>query len=248
MNDHRDERFMRTKESNIHSVGQTKPLGRLQRAYKWDTHDLIPDDGFRELNTVQQTHFIQPDKHRVMEKPTLKMINNIGEMPLVERIVSGPKTGFGAVLPTHNQDHGVSSFSTTNGDYFGKPGKKSAVEVVQDFNESQFRNAGDDKWNKQECVKKISGLTGEVFNTAHDPQVASEVQRTWIYRADPAIEAVKKGTHEIEQTMPFDNATSLCIGDGEYEYRKRVHVPNQYRKKRTDITRKQGTKPTLVKF
>jgi hypothetical protein len=37
-----------------------------------------------------------------MEKPTLKMINNIGEMPLVERIVSGPKTGFGAVLPTHN--------------------------------------------------------------------------------------------------------------------------------------------------
>jgi len=27
------------------------------------------------------------------------MINNVGEMPIVERDVGGPRTGFGAVLP-----------------------------------------------------------------------------------------------------------------------------------------------------
>ena len=87
-----------------------------------------------------------------------------------------------------------------------------------------------------------------MFNTQQDPQVKSEVQRTWIQKEDPAIGVVKKGFHDTKHEMPFDNATSLPLGDGEYHYRQRVHQEGAYRKKRTDITRMQGKKPTLIKF
>ena len=99
-------------------------------------------------------------------------------------------------------------------------------------------------------MKRISGLTGEVYNTAHDPQEASEVQRTWIYKPDPAIEAHKHRASQKygDQVYPFDNAASLPLADGEYEYKMRKHEVGAYRKRRTDITRKQGTKPTLIKF
>lgn len=33
-------------------TGQLKPLGRLPRVYKWDTNNIVPDDGFREMNTM----------------------------------------------------------------------------------------------------------------------------------------------------------------------------------------------------
>ena len=53
---------MREREAAINPVGQGKPLGRLQRVYKWDTKNLIPDDGFRDLTTLNQQDFSHPDK------------------------------------------------------------------------------------------------------------------------------------------------------------------------------------------
>lgn len=46
MVEHRDERYMREKEDSIAPQGMGKALGRLKRVYKWDTKNVIPDDGF----------------------------------------------------------------------------------------------------------------------------------------------------------------------------------------------------------
>ena len=89
-------------------------MGRLPRVYKWDTKNIVPDDGFRELNTINQTHYQRPEKHWAVEWPTPKMINNVGEMPIVERDVGGPRTGFGAVLPWYDKGHDQTYFTTSN--------------------------------------------------------------------------------------------------------------------------------------
>ena len=49
MVEHRDERYMREKDMSIAPQGTGKPLGRIKRVYKWDTKNIIPDDGFVSL-------------------------------------------------------------------------------------------------------------------------------------------------------------------------------------------------------
>jgi len=47
--------------------------------------------------------------------------------------------------------------------------------LTQTFYSTVRKTAGEEKWTKTESLRKISGLVGEVYNTHHDPQVASEV-------------------------------------------------------------------------
>ena len=176
------------------------------------------------------------------------MIQTVTQMPTFDREDHDlPETGFGSVIPRHDQNHGKSSFQTTNQAFYGEEQKMNPRQTVTKFNETANKTAGGEKWATTEAVKKISGLTGEVFNKYHDPQEASEVQRTWIQKKDPAIEVVKAGIHERDQTLPFDNANSLPLGNGEHEYVVAQMDSNAYRKKRTDITQKQGTKPVLYR-
>lgn len=42
------------------------------------------------------------------------MINNVGEMPIVDWDVGGPKTGFEAVLPRYERGHDETYFKTTH--------------------------------------------------------------------------------------------------------------------------------------
>lgn len=80
-----------------------------------------------------------------------------------------PESGFGCVIPKHDTDYGKSTFETTNQAFYGENSKMKPREAVQKFRETVSKEAGGDKWAKTEAVKKISGLTGEVFNEAHDP-------------------------------------------------------------------------------
>ena len=50
---------------------------------------MIPDDGFRELLTMNQDRMKNPAVHVKKEKPVLRMINkyNIAELSLVDRPV-----------------------------------------------------------------------------------------------------------------------------------------------------------------
>lgn len=113
------------------------------------------------------------------------MISNVGEMPIVDRDVGGPRTGFEAVLPRHEAGHDATYFRTTTQTFFGETkAKQTPGDVIMEFTKTQQMRAGDDKWVKTESLRKISGLVGEVYNTQHDPQVKSEVQRAWIQKKD----------------------------------------------------------------
>jgi hypothetical protein len=36
------------------------PLGRMNRVYKWDTNGVVPDDGFREMYSINKTEMLNP--------------------------------------------------------------------------------------------------------------------------------------------------------------------------------------------
>ena len=47
-----------------------------------------------------------------------------------------------------------------------------------------------------------------------DPQVKSDVQRSWLPAQDAAIAAVNRGNARKNQVNFFDNANSVCLGEG----------------------------------
>lgn len=61
-------------------------------------------------------------------------------------------------------------------------------------------------------VKCTSGLTGEKWKGG-DPQVASDVQRAWLYAKDASLANFVKG--KTDQKLKEDNELSLNIGDGD---------------------------------
>ena len=66
----------------------------------------------------------------------------------------------------------------------------------------------------QQGTKIISNLVGEVYSTDHDPQEKTDVQRSWLYSKDPAVNAVNQGQARKDQTFFYDNANSLPLGEG----------------------------------
>ena len=82
----------------------------------------------RELKTTNQDNLQNPVVHRVQEKPVMRMINkyNIAELSLVDRPIEGTRTGFGAPINRHPENHDQRTFSTTNNDFFGAAPMASA--------------------------------------------------------------------------------------------------------------------------
>jgi hypothetical protein len=111
------------------------PLGCIKRKPKQETTGLIPDDGFRELLTVNQERMKNPKVHVKKEKPVLRMINkyNIAELSLVDRPVQTTNSGFGAVIPRHGADENARYFNTENRDNYGEKQMMSAGETVANF-------------------------------------------------------------------------------------------------------------------
>jgi hypothetical protein len=229
-----DEKFMRHSEPDINCLnanGVPAPLKRIKRNHKWNTNDVIPNDGYKELQTINKTELMNPEKLRVREQPKLRMINkyNIAELSLVDRPIGGPQRGFGATVKRFEKDHSKKYFETTNCDFYGVPKREVPQETVSNFNKTQGTNAGGKNYDPKRGVQKISGLTSEVYNTSADPQEHTECQRTWIYRKDNAIEGVKNNVHNQPQMKDWDNATSLCIGKGEHHYHKKAVEAGAYR-------------------
>lgn len=241
-----DEKFMREIEPDINCLnanGVPAPLKRIKRNHKWDTKDVIPNDGYKELKTINKTELQNPEKSRVREQPKRRMINkyNIAELSLVDRPIEGPQRGFGATVKRFDKDHGKAYFNTTNRDFYGEPKREQPQETVDEFNRTQGINAGGRNYDPKRGVHKLSGLTGEVYKTSADPQEHTEVQRTWIYRKDNAIEGVKTEAHLQNQTKDWDNATSLPLGKGEHYYHKKATESGAYRHQRSDITQSTGS-------
>ena len=222
------------------SSGLPAPLGAINRKPKQETFGLIPDDGFRELKTTNQQDLQNPKVHFAKQKPVLSMINkyNIAELSLVDRPVQGTKSGFGAVITRHPDNHDARYFNTENRDNFGQPAPQGPTETVANFKQTNSSLAGGNlRPIDKQGIKALSNLTGEIYSKSFDPQEQTDVQRSWLYQQDPGVRAVNEGVANKDQTFFYDNALSLPMGEGVHATKKFSDEPGAFRRIRQDVTR-----------
>jgi hypothetical protein len=157
----------------LNASGLPQPLGTFHRIPKHDTTELIPDDKFREMTSINQCELVDPKKHRHQEKPVLSMIHkyNIAELSLVDRPVDGATTGFGSVINRYGKDHDRRYWETSNQAAFGKNVAPSAKEFTQKYSEESQKQAGGNlKPFEDQKVRQIANLNGEIYSKKYDPQ------------------------------------------------------------------------------
>ena len=96
-------------------------------------------------------------------------------------------------------------------------------------------------WDNQ-GIKKISNLVGEVYSKSYDPQEQTDVQRSWLYQQDPGVRAVNDGIAGKTQMQMYDNANSLCLGEGIHATKKFTDEVGAFRRIRSDVTYGQANK------
>lgn len=168
------------------------------------------------------------------------MINkyNIAELSLVDRPVQGTKSGFGAVITRHPDNHDARYFNTEHRDNFGEPIPRGAAETVVGFQQTSSQLAGGNlRPIEKQGIKAISNLTGEIYSKSFDPQEQTDVQRSWLYQQDPGVRAVNEGVANKDQTFFYDNANSLPLGEGEHGTKVFSDKPGAFRRIRQDVTR-----------
>jgi len=65
------------------------------------------------------------------------------------------------------------------------------------------------------------------------------VQRSWLYQTDPGVNAVNNGQAGKNQLNMFDNANSLCLGEGIHATKVFDDSNGAFRHMRSDITAQQ---------
>ena len=193
----------------------------------------------RELKTTNQQEIQNPKVHVRKEKPVLRMINkyNIAELSLVDRPVQTTHSGFGAVIPRHEQGHDARYFRTEHRDNFGERPAADPATATAEFERTQKTLAGSNlRPADQQGIQKISNLVGEVYSKAYDPQEQTDVQRSWLYQQDPGVRAVNEGKAGKNQMAFFDNANSLPLGEGIHATKKFDDSVGAFRRIRQDVT------------
>ncbi|OMJ72777.1 hypothetical protein SteCoe_28695 [Stentor coeruleus] len=258
------EMTVREKEDSIScltSAGVPKALNTLKRQQKWNTAGVIPDDGFREMYTVNKTEIPDPQKTKeeVSKPPVLYDINgktqqtmqksNIISLTHIERETTGPKSGFGAVLPKHPDTWDKRYFETTYNCVHGEPGSKPKPTVPEHSNfittNQTFYNTGKELVGNSAGISYKPGfldslkekselLCAEKLRTSEDPQHNTVIQRTWLPTQDPGVKARLSG-NKIELPK-VDNENSLPLGIGQYFVQEKKDNPGAYRRVRSDVT------------
>lgn len=87
-------------------------------------------------------------------------------------------------------------------------------------------------------TKIISNLVGEIYSKQYDPQEQTDVQRSWLPQQDAAIRAVNRGNSRKNQVNFFDNANSVCLGEGiQLATRKVSDEFGTFNRRGTDVTK-----------
>ena len=167
------------------------------------------------------------------------MINkyNIADLSLQNRPVNGTANGFGAVIHTHPSNHGQRYFATENRDNFGTTAKQDPASTQRKFEATQDHcSGGQHRPIEDQKLRTLSNLTGEVYNANYDAQGQTDVQRSWLYQQDPSLRAANAGFSKRDQVAMFDNANSLCLGDGVQNLRNFNANAGAERHMRKDVT------------
>uniref|UniRef100_A0A7S2AI01 Uncharacterized protein n=1 Tax=Alexandrium andersonii TaxID=327968 RepID=A0A7S2AI01_9DINO len=87
----------------------------------------IPDDGFNEKCRTSSVDYAHPRTHKEFFKahdsaPVIITTENAPVCPPERRPLPGPRSGFGASIGRHGENHEQRFLNTTTGDYFGGEG------------------------------------------------------------------------------------------------------------------------------
>ena len=242
-----EERFKREPDLAITcltSSGIPMPLPRRNRVYKWDSKDLIPDDGFREMYTINKTEIQHPERV-IRRNPSPnstcgpKMINkrNLSLLTSIERPVPGHQTGWSAVLQREPKpEHDL---KTTTQTFYGTSAPKSAGAAIAGNAAAAGTKQGKFFGELNANAAHPNRLTGEFYRNQsdpmRDPQNSTKIQRTWIVGDDPAMKM--RAYAPLNDDLPDkDNFNSLPLGQGEYFRNPIQQTVGAHRRLRSDAT------------
>ena len=191
-----EKRIIRPVETAINCLNSTGipcPLERYNRVPKHDTAQIIPSDGFNEKISTRKQDILDPKVHAVKEKTILKMIHryNLADLNLADRSALQPvdKTFRKTQLLEDKPNWQTSTMAA-----FGQAKNLSIEEEKAKLEYIHKQQSGVSALRPFEMqgVKCTSGLTGEKWKGG-DPQVASDVQRAWLYSKDASLMNFVKG-------------------------------------------------------
>jgi len=168
-------------------------------------------------------------------------------------------TDFGSTFKKHGVEHERHYMMSTYQQTFDRPQKETPEEVIEKEGKKLASFAGYDvRPEHLKGPKMTSTLTGEVFKAERDPQQNTRVQRAWLPYVENAIIAAEtnmsksqeinastgfKSTNTLanykannSQTLPYDIATSLPLGEGSHTLKSKYMEPGAFRKIRSDVT------------
>jgi len=177
----------------------------------------------------------------------------------IKRDVKTNITDFGSTFKKHVPDHQRLFNMTTNQEFYDRRPNPTVQEVIDQEGQKLRSFAGGNKRaESQQGIKMTSPLVGEVFKTQKDPQQNTEVQRSWLPYSENALKAAdenmrksqqmnastnfktseKLGNYKINncQTLPYDIATSLPLGDGMQSVHSKYLENGSFRRIRSDVT------------
>ncbi|CAE7942899.1 hif1an, partial [Symbiodinium sp. KB8] len=143
--------------------------------------------------------------------PTMITTKNAPVCPPEQRELPGPRSGFGAVLNRHEENHDQRFFSTTSEEFYGQGSRKK--EKVDAAAVAHSAGLGTEHEEGRVRGMKVGVLCGEAYNDASNPASNTRTQRSWLYQHDPSLKNLHHGGRKND--LPGkDNELSIPIGEG----------------------------------
>jgi len=177
----------------------------------------------------------------------------------IKRDVKMNMTDFGSTFKKHDAEHQRFHMLTTYQQTFDRPQHITAQDAIDREGAKLRTFAGNNaRPQNQQGIKMTSPLTGEAYKTQSDPQQNTTVQRSWLPYMENALSTAQENMNKSQtanlshgfkstdcllnykttnsQSLSYDIATSLPLGEGEHALKSKYMEPGAYRKVRTDVT------------
>ncbi|CAE7300811.1 MTERF2 [Symbiodinium sp. CCMP2592] len=143
--------------------------------------------------------------------PAMITTENAPVCPPEQRELPGPRSGFGAGLNRHEENHDQRFFSTTSEEFYGQGSRKK--EKVDAAAVPHSAGLGTEHEEGRVRGMKVGVLCGEAYNDANNPASNTRTQRSWLYQHDPSLKNLHHGGRKND--LPGkDNELSIPIGQG----------------------------------
>jgi len=156
------ENVARPYETDLAYIGERYDvLSRIARKTQPPSF-ATPDDGFNEKLRTSSVDFAHPKSHAAFFKghvsaPVMITTENAPVCPPERRPLPGPRSGFGAAISRHGDNHEQRFFNTTTGDFFGGEGVRRPPPCQDP---SAMRAAGT-------CLDPLAGSKGRGGTLLH---------------------------------------------------------------------------------